>query len=468
MTPLPPHAPPEAPHLDRRLGLLQATATNIVTMVGIGPFLMIPFMIASMNGPHLIYAWLVGAVLALCDGLVYAQLGAALPGSAGQYLYLREAFAPLGLGRYMSFMFICMTVLIAPLSVAGGAVGFANYLQFAWTTMTTAEHHAVAASVCIVMTALLYRDIASVGRLTVAMLVVVFATVGWIVVVGLFNFSPSRAFDFPAHAYRLDATMLRQLGATAILAMYSYGGYNQVCSIGEEIVDPGRTMPRSIVLSIGAVATVYILMSTVIVGMLPWQEVQHTNTVASIFIERTFSNSSAGWIAGLAMTGLILFVAAASLYTVILGYSRVPFAAARNGEFFRVFSRIHPAKHFPHVSLLAIGVISLPFCFFTLGQLVNWLMQVQILISFVWQCAAVVLLRRYRRDIPQPFTMWLYPLPAFVAGALWLGIFFAGPVDGVLFSFAFAALSTAAYLVFRRSAWARAPVDATSGRDASP
>jgi len=354
------------------------------------------------------------------------------------------------------------------LSVAGGAVGFVNYLQFAWTTMTPAQHHLVAAAVCIVMTALLYRDIASVGRLTVAMLVVVFATVGWIVVVGLFNFSPSRAFDFPAHAYRLDATMLRQLGATAILAMYSYGGYNQVCSIGEEIVDPGRTMPRSIVLSIGAVATVYILMSTVIVGMLPWQEVQHTNTVASIFIERTFSNSSAGWIAGLAMTGLILFVAAASLYTVILGYSRVPFAAARNGEFFRVFSRIHPAKHFPHVSLLAIGVISLPFCFFTLGQLVNWLMQVQILISFVWQCAAVVLLRRYRRDIPQPFTMWLYPLPAFVAGALWLGIFFAGPVDGVLFSFAFAALSTAAYLVFRRSAWARAPVDATSGRDASP
>jgi amino acid transporter len=467
MTPRPSDTQAQAPHLDRSLGLLQATATNIVTMVGIGPFLMIPFMIASMNGPHLIYAWVAGAFLALCDGLVYAQLGAALPGSAGQYLYLREAFTPLGLGRYMSFMFICMIVLVAPLSVAGGAVGFANYLQFAWTTMSPARHHLVAAAVCVVMTALLYRDIASVGRLTVVMLVVVFATVAWLVVVGLFNFSPARAFDFPAHAYRLDGRMLRELGATAILAMYSYGGYNQVCSIGEEIVDPGRTLPRSIVLSITAVAAIYILMSTVIVGMLPWQEVQLTNTVASIFIERTFSDPSTGRIAGLVMTGLILFVAAASLYTVILGYSRVPFAAARNGEFFRVFSKVHPTKHFPHVSLLAIGVASLPFCFFTLGQLVNWLMQVQILISFVWQCAAVVLLRRYRHDIPQPFTMWLYPLPAFLAGALWLYVFFAGPVDGVLFSFAFAAASSVAYVVFRRSVRASAPVAATPERDAS-
>lgn len=455
MTPHPPDAPPTAPHLDRGLGLLQATATNIVTMVGIGPFLMIPFMVAAMDGPHLIYAWLAGALLAMCDGLVYAQLGAALPGSAGQYLYLREAFTPLGLGRYVSFMFICMIVLVAPLSVAGGAVGFANYLQFAWTTMTPAQHHLVAAAVCVVMTALLYRDIASVGRLTVVMLVFVFATVGWIVVVGLFNFSPARAFDFPAHAYQLDARMARQLGAAAILAMYSYGGYNQVCSIGEEIVDPGRTMPRSIVLSIVVVAALYIVMSTVIVGMLPWQEVRATNTVASIFIERTFSDPLTGRIAGLVMTALILFVAAASLYTVILGYSRVPFAAARNGEFFRAFSKIHPTKHFPHVSLLAIGVVSLPFCFFTLGQLVNWMMQVQILISFLGQCAAVVLLRRYRRDIPQPFTMWLYPVPAFLAGALWLYVFFAGPTDGVLFSFAFAAAATLAYLVFRRSARSR-------------
>jgi amino acid transporter len=448
----------EKPHLDRSMGLLPATATNIIGMVGVGPFLTIPFMIAAMNGPHIIYAWVAGAILALADGLVYAQLGAALPGSGGPYLYLREAFKPFGLGRLMAFLFIFQIILVAPLSIAGGAVGFSDYLQFYWTAMPRIEHDLIAAGVCVAMTALLYRDIESVGRLTVVMLVVVLATVGWVIVAGLFTFSPSQAFDFPPNAFRFDRGFFVALGATSILAMYSYGGYNQVCNIGEEIKDPTRTVPRSIVLSILVVATLYMLMTTVILGMIPWQEAQETRTVASIFIERTFTDPEAGRIAGLVMTGLILFVAASSLYAVILGYSRIPFAAARDGDFFRVFARIHPTKHFPHVSLLVIGAISIPFCFFTLGQLVSWLMQVQILLRFIWQCVAVILLHRYRKDIPQPFVMWAYPVPALLSLALWLYIFFTGPGEGIGFSVGFLALSVAAYYLFLR----------TRGGEASP
>ena len=94
------------------------------------------------------------------------------------------------------------------------------------------------------------------------------------------------------------------------------------------------------------------------------------------------------------MTALILFVAASSLYALVLGYSRIPYAAARDGQFFEVFGRLHPTKRFPHVSLLTIGAVTIPFCFFTLGQLVNWLLLVQILLQFIWQCAGVILLRR--------------------------------------------------------------------------
>ena len=192
-------------------------------------------------------------------------------------------------------------------------------------------------------------------------------------------------------------------------------------------------------------------MTTAIVGMIPWQEAEKSRTVASIFIARTFSDPGHAQIAGWAMTGLILFVAAASLYAVILGYSRVPFAAARDGDFFTVFARVHPTKHFPHISLLTICAISLPFCFFTLGQLVSWLMQVQILLRFVWQCAAVILLHEYRQDIPQPFRMWLYPVPAIVSLLLWLYLFFTGPIEGILFSVAFLAVSVAAYFLFLRT-----------------
>jgi amino acid transporter len=182
--------------------------------------------------------------------------------------------------------------------------------------------------------------------------------------------------------------------------------------------------------------------------MIPWQEVAQLRTVASVFVERTFSDPEIGRIAGLTMTALILFVAAASLYATILGYSRIPFAAARDGDFFHAFAKVHPTKHFPHVSLLVIGAVSIPFCFFTLGQLVSWLIQVQILLRFIWQCAAVILLRNYRPDIPQPFTMWLYPLPALLSAALWLYIFFTGPWQGIAFSFAFLAATVVAYKAF--------------------
>jgi amino acid transporter len=405
-------------------------------------------MVASMNGPHVIYAWLAGLVLAVFDGLVYAQLGAALPGSGGGYLYMREAFKPFGLGRLAGFIFIFDTILVAPLSVAGGAVGVADYLQYFWTSMSGLQHNLIAAAVCVVCTALLWRRIEDIGRLAVIMLGGVIVTIGWVIVAGLFNFSPAQAFDFPPEARSLNGTLLTAIGATSILAMYNYGGYNQVCFIGGEVKEPGRNIPRSILLSTFIVAALYMVMTVVILGMIPWQEVKDSRTIASLFIERTLADPQSGRVAGIVMTSLILFVAAAGLYATILGYSRVAYAAARDGDFFKVFARVHPTKGFPHVSLVMTALVSIPFCFFTLGQLVNWLIQVQILLRFIWQCAAVILLRRYRPDIPQPYTMWLYPWPAVLSGALWVFIFFTGPVEGMWFSVATLLAGVAAYWLF--------------------
>ena len=438
--------------LDRGMGLLPATATNVIGMVGVGPFLTIPFMVSAMNGPHILYAWAFGAVLALCDGLVYAELAAALPGSGGPYVYLREAYRPFGLGRLFAFVFIFQLILVAPLSIAGGAVGFADYLGFYWTSMGGVQHNVIAAVVCIVVTALLYRDITSIGRLAVVMLVFVMVTVGWIIVAGVSSFSWGQAFDFPPEARRLDANLLRAMGAAGLLAMYNYGGYSNICNIGDEIKTPERTMPRAIVLSIVMVVVLYVVMSTVILGLIPWQDVQRTRTIASLFIGRTFSDPVHGRIAAIVMTALILFVTASSVYAVILGYSRIPFAAARDGQFFSVFGRLHRTKHFPHVSLLTIGAVTIPFCFFTLGQLVGWLILVQILLQFIWQCAAVILLRRYRRDIVKPFQMWLYPLPAIVSLTMWIYIFLSAPRAGMLFSAAFLAAAVVAYALFERAA----------------
>jgi amino acid transporter len=161
------------------------------------------------------------------------------------------------------------------------------------------------------------------------------------------------------------------------------------------------------------------------------------------------------------MTALVLFVTASSLFGVILGYSRIPFAAAREGQFFRVFARVHPTAHFPHVSLVTLGVMAIPFCFFTLGQIVNWLILVQIVSQFIWQCAGVILLHRYRKDVTQPFRMWLYPIPAIVALVLWLYVFVSAPVSGIIFALGFVAAGVIAYFIFA-AASARRPQSAAS------
>jgi amino acid transporter len=419
-------------------------------MIGVGPFLTIPYMLSAMGGPHILYAWLAGAVLALCDGLVYAQLGAALPGSGGPYVYLREAYKPFGLGPLMGFLVIFQVMLVAPLSIASGAVGFADYLQFYWTSMSAALHNAIAALVAATMTALLYRPIREVGRLSVILLVVVGITVGWVIVAGVWRFSLSQAFAFPPAAFSADRELFGRIGAVALLAMYNYGGYNNVCNIAEEIDRPERNVPRAIILSIAGVVLLYVVMSTVIIGVIPWTEAQQTRAIASVFIARTISDPVLARVAAVVMTGLILLVTASSLYGVILGYSRVPFAAAREGQFFPIFARVHPTKHFPHVSLVTLGALSLPFCFFSLGQIVNWLILVQILSQFIWQCAGVMLLRRYRRDVPQPFVMWLYPLPALVALGLWIYVFLSAPLGGIAFAAAFVLAGLGSYLVWIR------------------
>ena len=434
--------------LERRMGLLGASATNIIGMVGIGPFLTIPLMVTAMGGPHILWAWLLGALLSLADGLVYAQLGAALPGSGGPYIYLREAFRPFGLGRLMAFLFLFHILLVAPLSLAGGAVGFADYLGYYLPAMSGWSHDVAAGGVCLLVLFLLYRNIESVERLSKAMLALVLATTGWVIVAGLLH-SPALPDVTPPGGW--DAGFLPTLGAAGVIAMYSFGGYNQVCNIAGEVKNPSKTIPRSILLSIGVVALLYVGMSTVMLAAIPWEEAGRSTTLASIFVARTVEDPAMARMAGSVITALILFVAVASVFAFALGYSRMPYAAARDGQFFAIFGRVHPKGGFPHVSLVWLIVAAIPFCFFSLGQLVNWLMQVQILLRFAWQCVAVLLIARYRKDIPQPFRMWLYPIPALLSLALWIWLFLTGPLSGVWFSLGFLGLGLAAYAVFRRT-----------------
>ncbi len=417
----------------------------MLNMVGVGPFLTVPLVIGAMGGPQAMIGWAVGALIALCDGLVWAELGAALPRSGGSYAYLLEAYGPRKWGQLLSFLFLSQTLLAAPLTAASGAVGFADYSGYLIPSLSSTQSKSIAVAVCVLSTWLLFRNIQAIGKVSMLLTVLLLGTMGWIIVAGAIHFDAKLAFDFPPQAFHLSSKFFLGLGAATLIAMYDYSGYFNVCLIGSEVKNPSRNIPRCILLSIILLGVCYAAMSLSIIGVLPWREVVQSQAVVSDFAARV-----SGPTAARAMTVLVLIAAFGSVYTVLLGYSRVPYAAAIHGAFFSVFAKVHRTRHFPAFSVLALGTASAAACFFALGTLVKALLVVQIMTQFVTQCIAVILIRERRPDIKRPFSMWLYPVPALIASLGWIFILVSSGVGYVMAGFGFIAVTVAAFLLRAR------------------
>ncbi|HEY2017473.1 MAG TPA: amino acid permease [Bryobacteraceae bacterium] len=433
-------SPVESPHLIRGIGLWGATSANMLEMIGVGPFITIPILLARMNGPQAILGWVLGAVVALCDGMVWAELGAAMPGTGGPFRYLSEAYGPKRLGRLMSFLFIWETVLLAPLGIGSGAVGFAQYTRFLWKDMGRWQAKTIAMTVCLLLTLLLYRDIRSVARLSLIMWGVVIGTGLWISTAGVLHFN-AQLLDFPAGAFAPSKAFFFGLGGATLIAMYDYGGYNNVCFFAGEVRRPERVIPRSILISICAVGALYLTMNITIIGVVPWREAVQSTSIVSDFIQRIYGSGAAKVI-----TVLVLWTTFASVFAALLGYSRVPYAAAAEGRFFRQFAALHPSKNFPSFSVVFLGICSALACLLNLDVLINALIVIQVLIQFLAQVVAVTLIRRNRPDIERPFRMPLYPLTSAVAFLGWLYILVASGLNYILAGIGLLLLGVAAYL----------------------
>jgi amino acid transporter len=414
-----PHLPPEiaaaSEKLVRGMGLAQSTAVNMLNMIGIGPFITIGVILSAMGGPQAVLGWLFGALFSVCDGMVYAELGAAMPGAGGAYIYFREAFNPRSWGHLISFLFLWETIFVAPLGISAASVGFAEYTHYFLPNLTHAGVGAIAAGVCVFITFLLYRPIKTLGRYSIAMLGVVLIAMFWVIISGLIHLNTKMAFEFPPGAFVLNKSFFYGLAGATLIAMYNYGGYNNITYLGGEVRDPTKNIPRAIVLSVLIVAVLYVLMSVVIIGVIPWQEAAVSQSVVSDFIGKLYSSRAAS-----VMTCLILVATLGGIFTMSLGYSRILYAAGAEGNFFRVFGRVHPTGHFPTVSLLATNAIAIPLCWFSLGHLLSAFMMIQIIFQFIPQILALFAIRKYRKEITLPFRMWLYPIPALVALVGWI------------------------------------------------
>jgi basic amino acid/polyamine antiporter, APA family len=441
---------PEAssPSLIRGMGLGAATALNMIDMIGVGPFITMPLVVAAMGGPQALLGWIMGALFAMCDGLVWAELGAAMPGSGGSYRYLRQTYGPQKLGRLISFLFIWQLSFSAPLSIASGCIGLAGYAAYYWPGLETVlAHHdaalhvpwagtlevswivtpgtSIAVGICLFTVFLLYRQITVIGRLSKVLWLGVMGTMAWIIYAGLTHFNTAQAFDFPPGAFHLSHRFFTGLGGAMVYAAYDYWGYGNVCFLGDEIKDPGKNIPRALLLSILLVACLYIVMNVCILAVVPWREMVHMGQnnsglyIVSLYMQRIYGP----WAARV-VTALVLWTAFASVFSLVLGYSRVPYAAAKDGNYFRAFAKVHPVHRFPSVSLLALGLVAAAFCFLRLKDAIAALVVIRIIVQFLVQAVGLIVLRIREPEMPRPFRMWLYPLPALLASAGFLFILF--------------------------------------------
>ena len=412
----------------RRFGLLHATALNMTNMIGIGPFITIPLLMSALGGPQAMLGWAVALVIVLCDGMVWSELGAALPGSGGSFGYLRHGYGAATVGRLMGFLFVWQFVLSGPLEIASGYIGFSQYLAYIWKGITARQTVLVVAAIGLVNIALLYRRITSIAAITLTLWIGTILTVIVVVVTGVLHFDSRVAFDFPPGAFNFSIGFFLGLGAASRIGVYDYLGYYDVCYIGDEVQNPGRVIPRSILLSTVAVALIYVAINFAIIGVVPWRDFvpaashPQSNFVVSIFMERIYGSRVAT-----VFTAMILWTAFGSVFALLLGYSRVPYAAAKDGYFFRIFARLHPTHGFPYVSLVVLGVISILAGLVSLGTVIDALITMRILVQFIGQIGAVTLLRRRAPDMPRPYRMWLYPLPSLVALLGWIFIFATTP-----------------------------------------
>ena len=413
--------------LQRRIGLRSAVLFNMLEMIGVGPFITLPLVIAAA-GYHLsVWAWVLGAAIAVADGLVWAELGAAFPRAGGSYAFLREIYGPSRAGNWLSFLYVWQLSFTAPLSIASGCIGLSGFLAVFWPGLESAPLAAIpalryssfaAAAACLLVTALLYRNLSSITRLAWVLFTGVIAALTGVIVSGFAHAAATGGWQIPPAPALPAALALGGLAQATLIATYDYWGYYNVTFLGSEVRNPGRTIPRAILLSVFFVSAFYIAMNLAALPSLRGATAHIAESAAlRVHLVADIARSAFGQWAGYVIAALIIWTAFSSVFSLQLGYSRVPYAAARDGNYFRYLAAIHPKHGIPHRSLVALGLVGALFCFFSLTQVITMLVITRILLQFFLQQIGVILLRIQRPDLPRPFRIPLYPLPPLVAMA---------------------------------------------------
>jgi fructoselysine transporter len=425
--------PVEDKGLKRELSLTHATVLNMIDMVGIGPFVALPIILIAFPGKFSLIPWLIGAALALGDGLVWSELGAAWPKAGGSYIFLQKLFRGKP-GKVMSFLYVVQTTLHTPLVITSACIGFVNYLRY-FEDLSFIQGKMVMIGIVLMIVFFLYRKVIDVGKIGIALSIIVVTLLLWTIITG--------AIAFDTNIYLANSATPNKLGSiwsigfwylagnASTKAIYSYLGYYNVCHIGSEIKNPVKNIPRSIMLSVVGIAILYISMQFVISGAVEQKVITSENVpLISMLFQKVYGTQ----VANIA-TIMLLVVAFSSLFALLLGYSRIIWAAANEGMHFKVFAHLHPTKNFPDYALLIFGGIAIIFCmiFNKASDVFKFIVVTRIFIQFIPQSIGVILMRINKRQAELPYKMALFPFLIIISILIWLYVFISSGIQYSLF-----------------------------------
>lgn len=410
-------------HLDRRIGLRSAVALNMLDMIGVGPFFTVPLIIAASGTGLSIWAWLLGAVIAIADGLVWAELGAAFPLAGGSYAFLRSIYGKERWGKWLSFLFVWQVTFTAPFSMASGCLGFSSFLAWFWPALNRAPIAALpslhytnltASLVVLLVTALLYRKLGSTTKLAWFLFFGVLTAILGVIAAGVVT-GTQIGFTHTAALLSIQNSSFSSLAHGTLLATYCYWGYYNICFLGGEVRRPTRNIPRAILISVLIVAALYVLMNLSVLPALAQMNLAQSTVGSQLSLVAQIASRAFGPIAGTLLAVMIMWTAFSSIFSLSLGYSRVPYAAAQDGNYFPQLAVLHPRLHIPHRSLLMLSFVAAIACFFPLSTVITMLVVTRILLQFIPQQIGVMLLRYTNPGLERPYKMPLFPLPPLIA-----------------------------------------------------
>ncbi len=419
-----------------KFGFWSAFGFNTMMMFGTGPFISIPYTVASVepSGSHALVGYSIALVACVCDAFICGELGSMFPYSGGSATYLKHLYGENTFGQFAAFIFLFQFMVAGPAEIASGFIAIAEYLiYFDTEVLGYGARVGISLGALAISTLLLLMSNKEIAWVTVTLAGITIAAVVLSVIVGFSKFETG-LLDAPSDAFAGSAsTVLKSLAAATRFGVYDMTGYYDVCFMGDEVKNPRKIIPLSCISTAVVIGIVYLIVYISVLGVIDWRVIAPIYSddsdedqigIMSLFYEKTINKGFAQF-----FTIVVVITIFGSVYSMMAGFQHLLASGAKDGFFFSIFAKRHPKTDIPYVALLTLSALSAAWCFFSLDTVIDAMTTLLVFVQFIGQAVGLLYYRWKTpyEELPEGWRMPLYPLPVIIQIILFFYIFITSP-----------------------------------------